>query len=208
MLDACSLRLLDFVVQLVSPESIPMLTQAWSRLEKARSTAYDEPWSHAVLRTLELEQYQRRGFKDSRWIGKRLGISEEVVGRSLAALEEAGQVKKLRGRYRAEVTQSVNTGRDPERARQLKATCCRVALERLEAGQPGLFGYSVFAVSRQRLRRIRELQLEYVRAMQELVAGSDDNECVGLYCVQLLDLSQGTDNVLRVESPETPRKRG
>jgi len=46
----------------------------------------------------------------------------------------------------------------------------------------------LFAASRADLTRLRELQLQYVRAMQDIVARSEPSECVGLYCVQLLDL--------------------
>lgn len=71
----------------------------------------------------------------------------------------------------------------------------RTALGRLERGAPGSFGYSLFAVSKDDLRRLRELHLQYVRAMQELIARSEPNECVGLFCAQLLDLAE-EDNAL------------
>jgi hypothetical protein len=38
-------------------------------------------------------------------------------------------------------------------------------------------------------RRLRELNPEYVRAMQYLIAQSQPGECVGLFCAQLLDLA-------------------
>ena len=55
---------------------------------------------------------------------------------------------------------------------------------------PGNFGYSLFAISRRDLQRLRDLHLEYVRAMQELIARSQPSECVGLFCAQLLDLAE------------------
>jgi hypothetical protein len=42
----------------------------------------------------------------------------------------------------------------------------------LGPGSAGNFGYSLFAISRSDLRRLRYLHLEYVRAMQELIARS------------------------------------
>jgi hypothetical protein len=87
---------------------------------------------------------------------------------------------------------------DPELARRLKAAWTSTALERLQRSSPGNFGYSLFAVSRRDLQRLRDLHLEYVRAMQELIASSQPSECVGLYCAQLLDLGQ-EDNALCAE---------
>jgi hypothetical protein len=77
----------------------------------------------------------------------------------------------------------------------LKAAWSNVAVERLRAGSTGSFGYSVFAVSRDDLRKLRDLQLEYVRGMQSLIAASTPGQCVGLYCAQLMDLS-AVDNAL------------
>lgn len=50
-------------------------------------------------------------------------------------------------------------------------------------------GYSLFAISKRDLRRLRELHLEYVRAMQNVIAESTPGECVGLYNAQLMDLA-------------------
>ena len=58
LLQAVSLRLLDFTAGLVDPAQLPSLAVPWRRLEAARRTAYDFPLSHAVLRALELEAYQ------------------------------------------------------------------------------------------------------------------------------------------------------
>jgi hypothetical protein len=108
----------------------------------------------------------------------------------------SGQVQLAGGRYRVEQVLSVNTGRDSARARELKAHWTEEALRRLVGGSPGLFGYSLFAVGRAELLKMRELQLEYVRAMKALVQSSGRNDCVGLYCVQLLDLAVDAENVL------------
>jgi hypothetical protein len=38
---------------------------------------------------------------------------------------------------------------------------------------------------------LHDLHMQYVRAMQEVIARSAPSECVGLYCSQLLDLGEG-----------------
>lgn len=65
-----------------------------------------------------------------------------------------------------------------------------MALERLKQGAQGKYGWSLFSVSKADLARLHDLHLQYVRAMQEVIASSTPSECVGLYCAQLLDLSQ------------------
>jgi len=71
-----------------------------------------------------------------------------------------------------------------------------VAQQRMLDGSPGLFGYSLFAVSRADLRRLRELQLQYFRQMQSGIAASTEPQCVGLFAVQLLDLAEPGRNAL------------
>ena len=39
---------------------------------------------------------------------------------------------------------------------------------------------------------LEALHLQYVRAMQAIIAESKPNQCVGLYCSQLLDLGAAT----------------
>jgi hypothetical protein len=63
------------------------------------------------------------------------------------------------------------------------------ALARLKQGAEGKYGWSLFAISKADLVRLHDLHLQYVRAMQEVIASSAPSECVGLYCAQLLDLS-------------------
>jgi hypothetical protein len=163
------------------------VVRAWERLELTRSLAYEMPWSHAVLRALELDDTGHQHQKA--WLSERLGISISEVTRALTALVRTGQVKKHGGRFRLERVVSVDTSRDRQRRHDLKIAWTKTALERMQAGAPGDYGYSVFSISRADLRRLRELHLEYVRAMQYVIGASQPGECVGLFCAQLLDLA-------------------
>jgi DNA-binding transcriptional ArsR family regulator len=196
LIDAMSSRLLDYVATLTAPEKLPSVAARWTRRERARELAYRSPWSHAVLRALELEAYAKQGYREPDWLAHALGMEPAHVSQALEALASSGQIEKRRGRWVPTNVTSVNTGRDQERARRLKGHWSRVAVERLEQGGPGMSGYTLFAISRADLQRLRELQLEYVRAMQAIVTRSEPNECVGLYCVHLLDLRAGEGNAL------------
>jgi transcriptional regulator with XRE-family HTH domain len=216
MVEASSRRSLDFVSTLTDPANIPCIAKPWRRLLRAKQVAYDAPWSHAVLHALELGEFGRSRADSTKALVKRLGISEKEVAQALHALQEAGQVRRHRGGWKNVRNQTVNTAQDPARARQLKAFWFQVAVDRLRADAPGFFGYSLFAITEQDLRRLREVQLEYIRQMQSIIAESSPGERVGLYAVQLLDLAEREDNVFarsthparRSALPSKPTLRG
>lgn len=189
LIEASSRRLLDFLALLTDPTQMATVSDRWRRLERARSAAYELPWSHAVLRALELDGYRRCSGSGERWLATHLGVELGEVTRALEFLVSTGQVNKARGKWRLDQPLSVETSRDARRSRELKGVWLDVARQRLQSGAPGSYGYSLFAISRSDLRRMRDLHLEYVRAMQSIIAASTPGECVGLYSAQLLDLS-------------------
>jgi hypothetical protein len=188
-----SRRLYDFLAVCTNPETMSSVAGAWRRLELARDVAYTVPWSHAVLRALELDA--AHAHHQNAFIAEHLGIGVDEVKKALMVLQRTGQVTRIRGKWRLTEVVSVNTAPDRERALGLRVMWTETALERLRRGMPGSYGFSLFAISRADLQRLRDLQLEYVRAMQAVVAASQPGECVGLYCAQLLDLST-RDNAL------------
>lgn len=201
LIEASSRRALDFVATLGDPAALPSARAHWQRLERLRQAAYEETWSHAVLRALELSEYDERGADgergaDDTWLGEVLGISEEQSQRALRVLEQTGQIARRGERWIPLPATAVSTGRHPATLGILTRAWTEIALERIEARAPAHFGYSLFAVSRQDLRRLRDLQLEYLREMQSIIAQSSPNECVGLLCLHLLDLRRGEGNAL------------
>ncbi len=193
--EVSSRRSLDFIAGITDPGRMASVAGQWAKLERARQAAYDFPWSHAVLRALELETGSRSARAAEQRIAGALGIELAEVRKGLEILAATGQIQKVRGRWRIDRVTAVDTSQDATRSRDLKLAWARVAVERLRSGAAGNYGYSLFAVSKPDLRRLRELHLEYIRAMQNLIAASRPSECVGLYCAQLLDLSP-VDNAL------------
>lgn len=191
LVEAATRRLLDLLALLVDPLRMPTVAPRYRELQVAREAAYDAPWSHAVLRTLELRDHPKR--HQPAWIASRLGISVAEVEAGVTQLVRSGLARRKGSRYRPTRVQLIDTRADPKRALGLKAHWARTAVDRLAAGTAGGFGYSLFAVSRRDLQRLRELHLEYVRAMQTVIAESQEPECVGLYCSQLVDLGEGLE---------------
>jgi transcriptional regulator with XRE-family HTH domain len=188
LVEASSRRALDFIATLVDPMRLPSLAGSWAELQATRNVAYEYPWSHAVLRALELRSITHGRGSVERRIATALGIAEGDAKDALTALQRTGQVVRAKRSWRVTRVMAVDTSRDETRSLQLKDAWLGVARQRLRAAVPGTFGYSLFAVSHADLRRLRELHLEYVRAMQSIIASSEPAECVGLYCSQLCDL--------------------
>jgi hypothetical protein len=188
LVDGSSRRLPDLVAAFVDPSRIPSVRDAWARLRLARQAAYDLFFSHGVLRALELRDIPRGTSAQRAFVARKLGITEDDVSKALQVLQATGQIQRTRTGYRPSKVEAVDTSHDPQRALALKAAWTETALERLRAGCPGQYGYSLFAISRTDLERLRALHLRYLRAMQDIIASSEPSECVGLFCVQLLDL--------------------
>ena len=197
LVDACSRRLVDLVAALVDPAVVPCLQERWQQEQLARKAAYELPWSHAVLRALELADCPSGVTAQRAFIARKLGISSDKVREALTVLEATSQIKKQRGRFVPREVMAIDTSRDPKGARELKVAWTATALDRLTSGADGRYGYSLFAVSRADLARLHDLHLQYVRAMQEVIASSKPSECVGLYCAQLLDLGAGVQGPTR-----------
>jgi transcriptional regulator with XRE-family HTH domain len=191
--EASSLRLLDFMSMLVDPSLLPCVAERWRRMQAARQAAYDEPWSQAVLRAVELTEYRPSSRPGAAWIAARLGLSEDCVQRSLELLLASGQLRLDGSHYiGVDAPRTLDTRRDPDAARPLRAFWSRVALERLEAGHAGVFAHNVFSVSNRDLDRIRELQKQYYQQVRTIVAGSEPIEAVVLLNLQLLPLQAPT----------------
>jgi len=193
LVEASSRRMLDFVATFTDPSSLPSACVEWQGRERLRQAAYEETWSHAVLRALELADHPDSG-DITPWLARVLGIDRVRVERALAVLESTGQIARQGERWATMPAPALITGRHPATHGILTRSWTQVAIERIEKRAPGHFGYSLFAVSRKDLRRLRDLQMEYLREMQGIIAQSTPNECVGLFCLHLLDLSAGEEN--------------
>jgi transcriptional regulator with XRE-family HTH domain len=183
VLDFCSRRLLDFVALWVDPTELPTAREPWRRQELARRAAYERPWSHAVLRALELT-HDDRGEPQAIRIGRQLGIEVGEVEACLKLLHQGGQIRKVRGRFTPDHAQAVDLSSDREAARRLAAWWVEVAAQRARR-QQGMFAYNLCSVSEGDLQRIAELERDYLRQVRAIVANSTPAERVALIAVQV-----------------------
>jgi hypothetical protein len=188
LIEYTSRRVLDFVAAFTDPEQLPSARRAWRLLSGARQAAYVEPWSHAVLRVLELDEYRALPRHEPGWIARRLGIAEKLELSSLEVLKRSGQIQRTALRYEPTGLRSVDTRADPERARELRARWASVGVERLRAGAEGVLSYNLGMVSRADLKQLEQLQRAHYRKLVNVIAESSPGECVVLYSAQLLEL--------------------
>ena len=195
LIEATSLRLLDFVAIFAAPQELPAARGAWSELEAQRRVAYRLPWSHAVLRVLELEAYRELPRHEDGFVAERLGISLGTERECLAALAESKLIIKKKGRWTAGSVLTVDTRKNPEAGRALKAHWARVGEQRLPGLEPGgedLFSYNLFTVSEKAWVRLREMHIAYFQEIRRVIGDSSPAERVALANLQLFRLDEST----------------
>lgn len=188
LVDASSLRLLDFLALFVDPSELAAVGTRWKRLQVARAAANVSPWSHAVLRVLELSAYKCELCPKPGWIAARLGISLEEEQRCIELLRSGGQIRRVRGHYRPRSVQVVDTGVDVQQKRKLRAFWSNVAVERLLSGAPGRHAFNLFAIAEKDLEKVQSMHSEFFERMRALIDDSAPAERVVLYCAQILAL--------------------
>jgi hypothetical protein len=188
MVDASSVRLVDFLAELVDPGTIETIREAWTRLEARRRGAHLVPWAQAVLCALDLAAYGAAPHQEG-WIAERLGVPQEVERASLEFLARTGQIVFRGGRWVAQDSVAVDTRRYPEVGRALKVHWTEAARDRIAADASGMFSYNVFVVSHEDLAKLRALHREYFAAFRGIVAASQAAEVVAVANVQLFALT-------------------
>jgi transcriptional regulator with XRE-family HTH domain len=192
LVECSSLRLVDYLEQLVDPRTLPSLRGRWEAIQTARRLAYDAPWTQAVLRAMELDAYKQLERHEPGWIAARIGIDAEVEAESLALLAQTGQVRFKNGRYTLGEIPALDTRKNPAAALKLRTWWGQQALERFARGNRGMM-YNLISVSTADLERLRELQKAYFNEVRTIVAQSQPIERVALATVQLLDLGEAPE---------------
>jgi hypothetical protein len=191
IVDKTTQRLLDFVAILVEPANLASASGPYEDLLVQRRLAYDMPWSHAVLRALELEGYRALRRHQPGFIAGSVGISLAEEERCLNALARAGQIRRRRGRWVLGRVLTVDTRPSDADNRRLKLHWADAALARLRderTAPSALFSFNLFAVNAPDFEKIRRLHVEYYQRIRELIAASTAPDRVVLMNLQLVPL--------------------
>jgi transcriptional regulator with XRE-family HTH domain len=191
LVEVATQRLLEFIELFADPEQLPSTRSAYRDLQAQKKLAYDLPWSHAILRALELDPYHALKQHVPGFLANQIGIDLEQEQRYLAELASAGQIRWDSTHWRLHRVLTVDTRLDPEQNRQLKAHWAKVGLERLKAGgapPDALFSFNLFAISEHSFQKIRELHLDYYDRVRSIVDESTSADRVALLNLQLVPL--------------------
>lgn len=190
MIEASSLRLLDFIASFVPLDAIPALAKEGQRFAAARRVALEAPWSHAVLRALELEDYRALDGHQPGWIAKRVGLSLEEEERCVQLLATAGQIIWRKGRWVAHSVSTLDLRQDAEATRQLACWCAQLGTDRLSEGGEGQFAFNVFSVSTEDAARLRELQRQYFAQLRAIISESRPAQRLLVANLQIFELGE------------------
>jgi transcriptional regulator with XRE-family HTH domain len=204
MLEATSLRMLDFIACLIDPSSLPSVTDAYRNLEATRRAAYDAPWSQAFLRGLELTDYRALPTHQPGWLATRLRLSTTMEGECLSLLQRAGQIRRDdAGRFVPAQVATVDTRRDPAAAQRLRRFWSETGNQRLQSApaDTATSAYNLFGISRADLARLFDLQRAYFREMRAIIAASEPAEELVLANMHLVQLTTPLHDVAAEAPP-------
>jgi transcriptional regulator with XRE-family HTH domain len=184
-------RLLAVVELLADPRALRATRAAYDDLLLQERLAYDLPWSHALLRALELDVYRKHPRHDPTRLARAIGIPAREAAAYLQVLEQARQITWDGTHYQSARVMAVDTRNDPAKNLALKRHWARVGVERLGAPETpadALFSFNLFAVSEGNWERIRKLQLEYYDRVRAIVDEAPGTDHVVLMNLQLIPL--------------------
>lgn len=186
--EVASTRLLDFVRGFCDPATLPSVADRWARIEAARRLTREEPWAPAILLALELDAYQALPEHDSGWVAGRLALPRAVVDRCLGLLADAGQLRRVGGRWQRVEVDAVDT-RTTARTRDLKRWWAQVGVDRLAEAE-GAMSFTVCTVSQADFDAFQDLQRQHYRDLRTRIAASSPGERVVLVSLQTLALDR------------------
>jgi len=187
LVEATTRRLLDVLSLIVDPAALLSIAPEWKRLQIAREAAYEAPWSHAILRALELADLDTSTTRALDHIATRLALPRDEVARCMDLLVRSGQVRRRNGRYVAADSAFVDTGIDRERRLRLQAFWSQAALERMTDGSP-TGAFNLFTIAEQDLVELRTLHVKFFEQMRDLIARSKTNERIAVYVANIVAL--------------------
>jgi DNA-binding phage protein len=197
--ETATLRLADFLSQLVDPNELAETKSLWQKLETIRRATRDAPYCHAVLTALDLTDYRALCKHQPGYIAARLGLTIAEEEQAISLLSASGQIRRYRQRWVPARTATVDTRSDPEGTRSLATYCAEQGLAKLKNREVGAFAFNLFSVSNGDFERLKVLQREYFAELRQIVAASKGTEQVVIVNLQLFSLSENGKPTPKVE---------
>jgi len=188
--DVTTLSALDLVALLVNPASLAAMAPHYERLQAARQSAQEKPWSHAIVHMVELPSYRELLAHEVGWFASRLNIGLREEAQCLELLVQMGRLTFDGTRYQGTGSLSVDTRPDPDATRRLAAFWMHEGAERVLVSGSGRFAFNAFGIGKKDLERLGELQGRYFAELRAIVADSPRTEAVAVATFQLFHLAR------------------
>jgi len=188
--DVTTLSALDLVALLVNPAALPAIAPHYERLQAARRSAQEKPWSHAIVHMVELPSYRELPVHEVGWFASRLNIGLREEAQCLELLVQMGRLTFDGVRYQGTGALAVDTRPDPEATRRLAAFWMHEGAERVLVSGSGRYAFNAFGISKKDLERLGELQRRYFAELRAIVADSPRTEAVAVATFQLFHLAR------------------
>jgi transcriptional regulator with XRE-family HTH domain len=194
LLDAMTGRAPDLVAELVDIESVPTLATKYRDARTQRRLAFEHPWTAAV-RVL-IEAMEPSVDHAGPQLASALGQPLRPILQALSLLQDHGLITAHDGRLIATGEMTVDMRATSEDRRRLRAHWSSVAAARVAADRDDLLSFSLVAVSRTDLERIRQLQRRTFREIRSIVAASAPVEVGALVLSQVAAFEETFEETL------------
>lgn len=188
--DVTTLSALDLLALLVSPASLPTIAPHYAKLQAARRSAQEKPWSHAIVHMVELPSYRALDAHEPGWFASRLNIGIREEAQCLELLVQMGRLSFDGTRYHSTGSLSVDTQPDPDATRRLASFWMHEGAERVLVSGSGRFAFNAFGIGKKDLERLGDLQRRYFAELRAIVADSPRTEAVAVATFQLFHLAR------------------
>ncbi|MBL4634875.1 MAG: DUF4423 domain-containing protein [Kofleriaceae bacterium] len=189
LVEAITGRTNDLLSEIVGPDALPALASMQSQQRAARDLAFEEPWTEAIMRMLETEEYRALEAHRTGWLTRKLQLPADAEERCIGRMMDAGIIEMKDNRLVAGATLTIDTGANPDKVLSLKTHWAKVGVERLQdtPHDNDLFAYNAISLSKQDLERVRTLLQHTYREIRSIVAATKSEEVAALVQIQLIN---------------------
>lgn len=156
LVDSSSHNLPTVLASLTAPNIPELILEEQSRIAKEKKLHYEKPWVAALLLFLRTNAYKAEG--TSKFLAKKLGISEHEIDQIISELESLNVIEKRGGRYHPLISE-LSTGGSFEGAINIRKFWLNKHLEWMNKSKPGqthFNGYKIFNIHKDYRKKFEE----------------------------------------------------
>jgi transcriptional regulator with XRE-family HTH domain len=193
-IDVSPYDLADFVSKLTAPQIPPLIAEENARLEKEKSLHFEKPWIAPLLLFLNCKDYKSLPTHSDLFLSEKLRVREEDIKTAVQELYDLELISRQEGQY-VPLTTHLNTSGSFDGNRNIRRFWWARSLshlEKVEPGQNNFYGYKVFNVANEEMKRkFEELYFKFYSDLDALIKNQNKSELESVYLLtmNLVDIS-------------------